>query len=132
MDLIYPTCCILLTFFVVLRYSVLAASIWCCFSVLMAQECVTYFAKPQISRTHQPVVISAREHSTLWMKPAWDDPGMLLCNVGVLKTVQCTAVWQQCLVPGWLGPSVTVRVKVQGMVFSLGVYVRHPGLSCDI
>ena len=38
---------------------------------------------------------------------------MLLCNVGVLKTVQCTAVWQQWLVAGWLGPSVTVRVKVR-------------------
>ena len=38
---------------------------------------------------------------------------MLLCNVGVLKTMQCTAVWQQWLVAGWLGPSVTVRVKVR-------------------
>ena len=38
---------------------------------------------------------------------------MLLCNVNVLKTVQCTAVRQQWLVAGWLGPSVTVRVKVR-------------------
>ena len=38
---------------------------------------------------------------------------MLLCNVGVLKTMQCTAVWQHRLVAGWLGPSVTVRVKVR-------------------
>ena len=38
---------------------------------------------------------------------------MLLCNVGVLKTVQCTTVRQQWLVAGWLGPSVTVRVKVR-------------------
>ena len=38
---------------------------------------------------------------------------MLLCNVGVLKTVQCATVWQQWLVAGWLGPSVTVRVKVR-------------------
>ena len=42
---------------------------------------------------------------------SWDDPGMLLCNVGVLKTVQCTTVWQQWLVAGWLGPSITVRVR---------------------
>ena len=38
---------------------------------------------------------------------------MLLCNVGVLKTVQCAAVWQQWLVARWLEPSVTVRVKVK-------------------
>ena len=38
---------------------------------------------------------------------------MLLCNVGVLKTVQCTAVWEQWPVAGWLGPSVAVRVKVR-------------------
>ena len=44
---------------------------------------------------------------------SWDDPGMLLCNVGVLKTAQCTTVRQQWLVAGWLGPSVTVRVKVR-------------------
>ena len=69
MDLIYPTCCIFLTFFGVLQYSVLAVSIRCYFSVLMAQERVTYFAKPRISGTHQPVVISARELSTLWVKP---------------------------------------------------------------
>ena len=46
---------------------------------------------------------------------------MLLCNVGVLKTVQCTAVWQQWLVARWLEPSVTVRVKVKarnGVFFS--------------
>ena len=30
----------------------------------------------------------------------------------MLKTVQCTTVRQQWLVAGWLGPSVTVRVKV--------------------
>ena len=38
---------------------------------------------------------------------------MFLCNVGVLKTMQHTTVWQQWLVAGWLGPSVTVRVKVR-------------------
>ena len=38
---------------------------------------------------------------------------MLLCNVGVLKTVQCFAVRQQWLVAGWLGPNVAVRVKVR-------------------
>ena len=38
---------------------------------------------------------------------------MLLCNVGVLKTVQCTSVQQQWLVAGWLGLSVTVRVKIR-------------------
>ena len=75
---------------------------------------------------------------------------MFLCNVGVLKTVQCTVVRQQWLVAGWLGPSVTVRIKVRARVrewcFSLLfksdilVYmsdlniglVRHPGISCDI
>ena len=41
---------------------------------------------------------------------------MLLCNVGVLKTVQCFAVRQQWLVARWLGPSVTVRVKVWATV----------------
>ena len=61
---------------------------------------------------------------------------MLLCNVGVLKTVQCTAVWQQWLLAGWLGPSVTVKVKVRARarewffififkVRHLGVYVRR-------
>ena len=59
MDLIYPTCCIFLTFFGVLQHSVLAVSIWCYFSMLIAQERVTYFAKPWISGTHQPVVLSA-------------------------------------------------------------------------
>ena len=38
---------------------------------------------------------------------------MLLCNVGVLKTVQCTTVRQQWLVAGWLGPSVTVKVRAR-------------------
>ena len=70
MDLIYPTCCIFLTFLGVLQYSVFAVSICCYFSVLMARERVTYFSKPQISGTHQPVVISARELSTLQVKPA--------------------------------------------------------------
>ena len=60
---------------------------------------------------------------------------MLLCNVGVLKTVQCTTVWQQWLVARWLGLSVTVRVKVRSragngvflfQVRCLGVYVRLP------
>ena len=69
---------------------------------------------------------------------------MLLCSVGVLKTVQCTAVRQQWLVTRWLGPSVTVRVKVRARTrkwcfpflfflvymsdLNIGL-VRHPGLS---
>ena len=77
---------------------------------------------------------------------------MLLCNVGVLKTVQCTTVRQQWLVAGWLGPSVTVRVKRLGLgpgnvaflffIFQSDILVymsdlniglvRHPGLFCDI
>ena len=55
---------------------------------------------------------------------SWNDPGMLLCNVGVLKTVQCTIVRQQWLVAGWLSPSVTVRVKVRdrlGLGLGLGI-----------
>ena len=70
----------------------------------------------------------------------------------MLKTVQCTAVRRQWLVAGWLGPSVTVRVKVRAMArewcFFIFLYlfffkpdilvcmsdlniglVRHPGLS---
>ena len=54
----------------------------------------------------------------------------------MLKTVQCTAVQRQWLVAGWLGPSVTVRVKVRARarewcfffifkVRHLGVYVRR-------
>ena len=35
------------------------------------------------------------------------------CVMLVLKTVKCTAVQQQWLVAGWLGPGVTVRVKVR-------------------
>ena len=79
---------------------------------------------------------------------------MLLCNVNVLKTVQCTTVRQQWLVAGWLGPSVPVRVKVRARArewcFSLLCFffviffksdilvymsdlniglVRHPGIS---
>ena len=70
------------------------------------------------------------------------------CVIGVLKTVQCTSVRQQCLVVRWLGPSGTVSVKVRARArewcFSLksdiSVYmsdiniglVRHPRLSCDI
>ena len=38
----------------------------------------------------------------------------------MLKTVQCTAVWQQWLVAGWLGLSVTVRVKVRARVKGKG------------
>ena len=77
---------------------------------------------------------------------------MLLCDVGVLKTVQCTAVWQQWLVAGWLGPSVTVIELQLGLgpgncvilffffffFSSLSIsdlntdILGYPGLFCDI
>ena len=42
---------------------------------------------------------------------SWDDPGMLLCNVGVLKTV----LYLSPAAVRRLDPSVSVRVKVRAM-----------------
>ena len=48
---------------------------------------------------------------------SWDDPGMLLCNVGVLKTASAVYHSPAAVACSWmvrgLGPSVTVKVRTR-------------------